>query len=87
MPTSRLAGLGKADLALLLQPLAGAAHSLGADAEGACQVGLGSQPVQREAAEAAIAARLVVVGMRIDEVGEVEVDYAVAVQQEAEAGH
>ena len=66
MPTSRLAGLGEAGLAFLLQPLAGAAHRLGADAEGAGQLGLGSQPVQREAAEAAIAAGLVVGGMRID---------------------
>ena len=86
MPTSPLAGLGEAGLAFLLQPLAGAAHRLGADAEGACQLGLGSQPVQREAAEAAIAARLVVGGMRLDRVGAVEVDHAVAVQQHAEAG-
>ena len=45
-----------------------------------------SQPVQREAAEAAVAAGIVVVGMRIDRVGEVEVDQAIAVQHHTEAG-
>ena len=86
VPTSLLAGLGEAGLAFLLQPLAGTAHSLAADAEGAGQLGLGRQPVQREAAEAAVAAGLVVGSMRIDGVSEVEVDHAVAVQHHAEAG-
>ena len=81
---ARLAGLGEAALAALLEARLGAGHGARAEVEGLGQGGLRGEAEQGAAAEAEIAAELVVDGVGGNRVGVEEVDDTVAVAGQAE---
>ena len=86
VPAAPLAGPEEAALAPALQAPPGAGHGARAEPEGGGQSGQAGEAVQGAAAEAEIAADLVLGGVGGDRLGEDEVDEVVAVEGEAEAG-
>ncbi len=86
MPAALLAGADEAALASLLQALPGAQHRALADAVRLRQLARRRQAEQREAAQAQIAPALVGGGVRADRIGVEEVDAAVVIAQQADAG-
>ena len=86
VPTALLAGQGEAALAVLLEARLGAGHGARVEVEGLGQGGLRGEAEQGVAAEAEIAAELVVDGVGGDGVGVEEVHDLVAVTGQAETG-